>query len=98
MAKLSPETAQTIWELQHQLLEIINSSITLELSLFDAFGETENTIPILEKSTETEFLTPPLQERHQPLVENDMQDLSQLTNSNLLLLEMLLVDIPGAKV
>ncbi len=47
MAKLSPKTAQTIWDLQHQLLEIIDSSRTLELSLFDAFGETEDTIPVL---------------------------------------------------
>jgi hypothetical protein len=49
MAKLSPETAQTIWDLQHQLLEIIDSSRTLELSLFDAFGETEDTIPVLDE-------------------------------------------------
>ena len=49
MAKLSPETAQTIWDLQHQLLEIIDSSSVLELSLFDAFGETEDTIPVLDE-------------------------------------------------
>jgi hypothetical protein len=49
MAKLSPETAQTIWDLQHQLLEIIDSSSILELSLFDAFGETEDTIPVLDE-------------------------------------------------
>ncbi|PSB57932.1 hypothetical protein [Chamaesiphon polymorphus] len=49
MAKLSPETAQTIWDLQHQLLEIIDTARTLELSLFDAFGETEDTIPVLDE-------------------------------------------------
>ena len=49
MAKFSPETAQTIWDLQHQLLEIIDSSSVLELSLFDAFGETEDTIPVLDE-------------------------------------------------
>jgi hypothetical protein len=49
MAKLSPETAQTIWDLQHQLLEIIDVARTLELSLFEAFGETEDTIPFLDE-------------------------------------------------
>jgi hypothetical protein len=49
MAKLSPETAQTIWDLQHQLLEIIDTARTLELSLFEAFGETEDTIPFLDE-------------------------------------------------
>jgi hypothetical protein len=49
MAKLSPETAQTIWDLQHQILEIIDTARTLELSLFDAFGETEDTIPFLDE-------------------------------------------------
>jgi hypothetical protein len=49
MAKLSPETAQTIWDMQHQLLEIIDTARTLELSLFDAFGETEDTIPFLDE-------------------------------------------------
>jgi hypothetical protein len=33
MGKLSPETAQTIWDLQKQLLEIIDTAKTLELSL-----------------------------------------------------------------
>ena len=49
MAKLSPETADIIWNLQRQLLEIIDSSRTLELSLFDAFGETADTIPVLDE-------------------------------------------------
>ncbi len=49
MAKLSLETAQTIWDLQHQLLEIIDTSKTLELSLFESFGETERTIPYLDE-------------------------------------------------
>ena len=49
MAKLSPETAQIIWDLQHQLLEIINTARTLELSLFEAFGETVDTIPFLDE-------------------------------------------------
>ena len=49
MAKLSLETAQTIWDLQHQLLEIIDTAKTVELSLFEAFGETERTIPYLDE-------------------------------------------------
>jgi uncharacterized protein YgfB (UPF0149 family) len=49
MAKLSLETAQTIWDLQHQLLEIIDTARTLELLLFEAFRETERTIPYLDE-------------------------------------------------
>jgi hypothetical protein len=49
MAKLSLETAQTIWDLQHQLLEIIDTAKTLELSLFEAFGESDRTIPYLDE-------------------------------------------------
>jgi hypothetical protein len=49
MAKLSPETAQTIWDLQPQLLGIIDVARTLELSLFEVFGETEDTLPFLDE-------------------------------------------------
>ena len=49
MAKLSLQTAQTIWDLQHQLLEIIDTARTIELSLFEAFGETDRTIPYLDE-------------------------------------------------
>ena len=49
MAKLSLGTAQTIWDLQHQLLEIIDTAKTLELKLFEAFGETDRTIPYLDE-------------------------------------------------
>ncbi len=38
VAKLSPETSQTIWGLQYQLLELINTARTLEMSLFGAVG------------------------------------------------------------
>jgi hypothetical protein len=51
MAKLSLETTQTIWDLQHQLLEIIDTARTLELSLFEAFGETELTAAYLDELT-----------------------------------------------
>ena len=46
MAKLRLETAQTIWELQHQLLEIIDTAKTLESSLFEAFGESDTPFPL----------------------------------------------------
>ena len=49
MAKLSLKTAQTIWDLQHQLLEIIDTARTLEVSVFEAFGETDRTIPYLDE-------------------------------------------------
>lgn len=49
MAKLRLETAQTIWDLQRQLLEIIDIAKTLELTLFEAFGETDRTIPYLDE-------------------------------------------------
>jgi hypothetical protein len=49
MAKLSLETAQTVWDLQHQLLEIIDTARTLEMSLLEAFGETEDTVPFLDE-------------------------------------------------
>jgi hypothetical protein len=49
MAKLSLETAQMIWDLQHQLLEIIDTAKTIELSLFESFGETSRTTPYLDE-------------------------------------------------
>ncbi len=49
MAKLNLDTAQTVWDLKHQLLEIIDTARTLELSLFEAFGESERTIPYLDE-------------------------------------------------
>jgi hypothetical protein len=48
-AKLRLETAQTIWDLQHHLLEIIDIVRTLDLSLFEAFGETDRTTPYLDE-------------------------------------------------
>ncbi len=49
MGKLNPETAQTIWDLQKQLLEIIDTAKTLEQSLFESFGETERSIIYLDE-------------------------------------------------
>jgi hypothetical protein len=50
MGKLSPETAQTIWDLQKQLLEIIDTAKTLELSLFESFGETDRSVTLIGHS------------------------------------------------
>jgi hypothetical protein len=47
MAKVSLETAQTICDLQHQLLEIVDTVRTLESSLFKDFGESDRTIPFI---------------------------------------------------
>ena len=49
MGKLKPETAQTIWDLQKQLLEIIDTAKTLELSLFESFGETDRSVIYLNE-------------------------------------------------
>jgi hypothetical protein len=49
MGKLNPETAQIIWDLQKQLLEIIDTARTLELSLFESFGETDQSIIYLDE-------------------------------------------------
>jgi hypothetical protein len=48
MAKLSPKTAQTIWDLQPQLLEIIDTARTLELSLMELIMKTQPMIPTPE--------------------------------------------------
>lgn len=49
MAQLPEEKAEIIWDFQHQLLEIIDRAKTYELMLFEAFGETERTIPYLDE-------------------------------------------------
>jgi uncharacterized caspase-like protein len=49
MGKLKPETAQTIWDLQKQLLGIIDTAKTLELSLFESFGETDRSVIYLNE-------------------------------------------------
>jgi hypothetical protein len=49
MGKLSPQKTQTIWDLQRQLLEIIDAAKTLEQSLFESVGETERSIIYLDE-------------------------------------------------
>jgi hypothetical protein len=45
MAKLSLETDRTIWDLQHQLLEIIDTARTLELSLMEIIMKAQPIVP-----------------------------------------------------
>lgn len=47
MAKLPVETAETIWTLLRQLLNLVEDAGAAEFALFDRFGETDSTIPYL---------------------------------------------------
>ncbi len=49
MAKLPKETTVTINSLKQQLLDILDNSTAAEFMLFERFGETETTIPLLEE-------------------------------------------------
>ncbi|HLO49020.1 MAG TPA: hypothetical protein VK211_11440 [Kamptonema sp.] len=48
MAKLPVETAETIWTLLRQLLNLVEEAGAAEFALFDSFGETDSTLPNLE--------------------------------------------------
>jgi hypothetical protein len=50
MAKFQNELAEIIWNLKRQLLDIIDAAATTaELTLFELFGETSDTLPFLDK-------------------------------------------------
>lgn len=49
MAKLPNEIISTIFELQRQLLERIDEATATEFTLFEAYGETEETIDYFEQ-------------------------------------------------
>ncbi|MDJ1180027.1 hypothetical protein PJF56_14250 [Roseofilum sp. BLCC_M91] len=49
MAKISSDLEETIWNLKRQLLDIIDSATSAELTLFEQFGETNDTIPLLDE-------------------------------------------------
>ncbi|PSB05011.1 hypothetical protein [Merismopedia glauca] len=49
MAKLFIETAETIWSLKRQLLNMIDEATAAELMLFERFGETITTIIALDE-------------------------------------------------
>ncbi|MGI0482623.1 hypothetical protein ACN4EE_17790 [Geminocystis sp. CENA526] len=49
MAKLSPEILTTIFSLQRRLIELIAETKITEFSLFERYGETEETLPELEQ-------------------------------------------------
>jgi|JI102314DRNA_FD_contig_91_762637_length_1303_multi_2_in_0_out_0_3 hypothetical protein len=48
-AQLPSETTETIWTLLRQLLTLVEDAGAAEFTLFDRFGETEETIPYLEE-------------------------------------------------
>jgi hypothetical protein len=49
MARLAEETTLTINSLKQQLLDIVDDTTAVEFALFERFGETERTIPVLEQ-------------------------------------------------
>lgn len=49
MARLAEETTLTINSLKRQLLDIVDDTTAVEFALFERFGETERTIPVLEQ-------------------------------------------------
>ena len=49
MAKLPDETKATILNLLGQLAELIDEASSTELGVFEQFGETETSIPIVEQ-------------------------------------------------
>ncbi len=49
MAKLSPQVLTAIFSLQRQLIELIAETKVTEFSLFERYGETEETLPELEQ-------------------------------------------------
>jgi 3-methyladenine DNA glycosylase/8-oxoguanine DNA glycosylase len=59
MAKLPLETTATISRLKQQFLDIIDRSSKTEFSLFEQFGEIEETLPYLDemKNVENEALS-----------------------------------------
>ncbi|MFB2978279.1 hypothetical protein [Microseira sp. BLCC-F43] len=49
MAKIPGEVTTTINNLKQQVLEIVEEATALEMRIFEAFGETEATIPYLDE-------------------------------------------------
>jgi hypothetical protein len=49
LAKLSTETLTTIFNLQQRLIELIAETKLTEFSIFESYGETEDTLPELEQ-------------------------------------------------
>ncbi|NES82507.1 MAG: hypothetical protein F6K10_14475 [Moorea sp. SIO2B7] len=49
MAKLPPETTETINRLKQQLLDIVDLATAAECAIFERFGETEATIIVLDE-------------------------------------------------
>jgi len=49
MAKFQNELAEIIGNLKRPLLDIIDAATTAELTLFELFGETSDTLPFLDE-------------------------------------------------
>ncbi|MFP4298298.1 MAG: hypothetical protein ACLFT0_10595 [Spirulinaceae cyanobacterium] len=49
MAKIPDKLAERIWSLKRQLLEIVNAATLAEFTLFERFGETNETLPLLDE-------------------------------------------------
>jgi len=49
MAKFPHELAEIIWNLKRQLLEIVDAATAAELTPFELFGETSDTMPFLDE-------------------------------------------------
>lgn len=49
MAKLPDETTETMWSLKRQLLDIVNEATAAEAMLFNRYGETTETIIVLDE-------------------------------------------------
>ena len=48
MAKLPPETTETVNRLKQQSLDIVDEATAAELALFELCGETDQTMPFLD--------------------------------------------------
>ncbi|TVQ51467.1 MAG: hypothetical protein EA366_15430 [Spirulina sp. DLM2.Bin59] len=49
MAKFPHDLTETIWTLKRQLLDVIDAATSTELTLFDRYGETNETIVLLDE-------------------------------------------------
>jgi hypothetical protein len=49
MAELEPDTRQLIWDLKQSLLEVIDVSRSIEFTLLNTQGETNETIEVLDE-------------------------------------------------
>jgi chromosome segregation ATPase len=87
MAQLPLEVTETLWNLKRQALEIVEEATATEYTLFDAFGETEETLSYLDEmknvAEEAESLYSRLSNLHLQVVQaqpSASRDLLRLLN------------------